>query len=228
MDTPNISHITLDDYEHVYEPAEDSFLLLDALEKDMKNIIKQAPRFCLEIGTGSGVVITALAQLLKGSSHCFAVDISPYACKVAQSTVAKNNVNTVDVINMNLLSNFKNNSIDLLLFNPPYVPSRLEKTETSLESHPTVVASSSIVSTWAGGVDGREVIDLVLKDLNRILAPGGVFYLLLLKENRPEEVCCNMVKQGYIAEVLMERRIIGEHLYILKIINNTCIKLDKL
>ena len=32
---PNFSHITKEDFEHIYEPAEDTFLLLDALEKDI-------------------------------------------------------------------------------------------------------------------------------------------------------------------------------------------------
>ena len=69
--TPDLSHLTRKDYDLVYEPAgtktarfiriipliptlppmaEDTFILLDALEKDADELKKLQPSICLEVG----------------------------------------------------------------------------------------------------------------------------------------------------------------------------------
>lgn len=48
--TPQIAHFTEEDYRDIYEPAEDSFILLDALEKDADLIRLTEPTLSVEIG----------------------------------------------------------------------------------------------------------------------------------------------------------------------------------
>lgn len=51
--TPDLSHIPKEYYEDVYEPAEDTFLLLDALEQDAESLRSMRPLISLEIGYDS-------------------------------------------------------------------------------------------------------------------------------------------------------------------------------
>lgn len=62
----------------MYEPCDDSFALVDALLADKVNLVEQHPKLCLEVGCGSGYVITSLALILgdEGGAQFFATDIS--------------------------------------------------------------------------------------------------------------------------------------------------------
>ncbi|KAI7686993.1 hypothetical protein SSS_03180 [Sarcoptes scabiei] len=72
-------------FENVYEPAEDTFILLDALESDLKLIENLKPLFCLEIGCGSGTIITSLAKCLQRDNCLFlATDVNPLALKCSR------------------------------------------------------------------------------------------------------------------------------------------------
>lgn len=219
METPYLTHLQSDDYKHVYEPAEDSFLLLDAIEADLPQIIDKKPIICLEIGSGSGVVVTALAKVLQ-DCVCYATDINPFACRITNKTAKCNNA-TIEMLNMDLTNGFRENEIDLLIFNPPYVVTTNDELES--KSQPSSSSSTNgdfntnIIKSWAGGVDGRVVMDRVFEHLDKILAPNGIAYILVIKDNKPEEIVVKLEKMNYRADVVKERRIRGEHLFILKI-----------
>ncbi|XP_022104517.1 hemK methyltransferase family member 2-like [Acanthaster planci] len=212
LKTPDYSHLGPTDFQDVYEPAEDTFLLLDALEKDAKLIRSIRPCVCVEVGSGSGVVITFLAQLLNNFSMCLGVDRNPKAATSTKRTAEQNGVK-VEVLNSDLLSALQprlHGKVDVLVFNPPYVVTSSEEVE-----------SSSIASSWAGGKDGREVLDRLLPHVAKLLSAEGVFYLLLIKENNPDEVEQILAAQKLSCEVVLERRAGPEHLSVLRFLHDS-------
>lgn len=214
METPYTTHLTADDFHHVYEPAEDSFLLIDALESELPSILAQPPAIIVEIGPGSGVVITAVAMAIRSRAQCLAVDLNSFACNCTRRTAHRNH-SSVEVVNGDLLCALRPCSIDVLIFNPPYVLT----SDDELQSDHNVngIINDSITKSWAGGSNGRRIIDRFLCQLDNWLTPEGRAYLLVLKENRPDEIIVNLGLIGFTAKRIAERKIRGEHLFVLKI-----------
>ena len=75
--TPDYSNLTSEDFEFVYEPSEDSFLLLDGIESEIVAFRESKPTFCVEIGPGSGIISAALGSVLKSNCFIVACDINP-------------------------------------------------------------------------------------------------------------------------------------------------------
>lgn len=225
METPKYSHLSSKDFNHVYEPAEDSFLLIDALELELPILRSQKPLITVELGSGAGIAISALAKYLDFQSHgFFAIDINKFACNATKGTASANEVN-VEVINMDLLTAFKDNSVDLLIFNPPYVPTDCDSRESIPEqakfydddAEKDYGNDKMLMKSWAGGKDGCEIINRLLDNLENILTPQGIFYLLLIKENKPEKIRERLKDLGFDSEQIIDRKIRGEHLLVLKV-----------
>ena len=51
---PALDHLSLVDYDHIYEPAEDTFLTCDALLQERGFLEALRPTMVMEIGSGSG------------------------------------------------------------------------------------------------------------------------------------------------------------------------------
>ncbi|XP_066249052.1 methyltransferase N6AMT1 [Euwallacea similis] len=190
-------------FPDVYEPSEDSHLFLDALEKDKQEIVSRQPTLALEIGSGSGILITALGAILQDSCVCFSTDINFSACQATKKTSLLNKV-PIESLAMNLTDMFKC-CFDVVLFNPPYVMTETEE-----------VSGRGLSRAFAGGFKGRLIIDRFLEVLPKVLSDKGVCYLLLLKENDIKEVVGNLWKEGLKGELVIQRKIPGEHLFVYK------------
>jgi release factor glutamine methyltransferase len=65
-------------------------------------------------------------------------------------------------------------------------------------------------------MDGRQVIDRFLPLVDGILSSKGIFYLVLVEENKPLEVIELMREWGLEGEIVNKRRAGPERLSILK------------
>lgn len=202
----------------VYEPSDDTFLLADALAQAVDAWRDAPPLTVLEVGCGSGFVTSTLALLLRKhgiNTHIIASDVSRAALDAAQATLAAHGVTGVELLQANLMHPFLPQlarAADLVVFNPPYVVTPDEE-----------VQRGGIAAAWAGGTDGRAVIDAFLQQLAEVLAPGGRAYLVTIAENRPAEICEYMRSScGMQAEIVMQRRADEELLSIIAFRRETC------
>lgn len=84
----------------------------------------------------------------------FTSDINQFACEITRQTGIQNQIESIEPVRTSLVQGLLprlKNSIDILCFNPPYVVTTHEE-----------VGSMGIEAAWAGGIDGREVIDELL------------------------------------------------------------------
>ncbi|KZT61072.1 hypothetical protein CALCODRAFT_491733 [Calocera cornea HHB12733] len=212
LPTPNLSHLTREDFALVYEPAEDSFILLDALEQDAELIRTCDPTITLEIGSGSGCVSAFIGQIIGARSVYICTDINADAARCTMTTgqvnkVALNPVITslVEGLSPRLLGN-----VDLLVFNPPYVP-------TYEEEAARAQSDRTISGAWAGGAHGMSVTQELLRITPSLLSKEGYFYLVALRENNPTAIAHQAQSElGLACHVVLERRAGIEHLFVLR------------
>lgn len=162
---------------------------------------------CLEVGSGSGVVSAFLATMIGPQALYMCTDINPNAAACTLETARCNKVHIqpiiTDLVN-GLLPRLKD-KVDLLVFNPPYVV-----------TPPEEVGSHGIEAAWAGGRNGREVMDRFFPLALDLLSPRGSFYLVTIKENHPEEILKTLKMKGLQGTTALCRQAGQETLSVLK------------
>ena len=180
------THI-FDIYEQVYDPAEDSFLFADYLyvEKNAR---------VLDVGTGCGILGILATEK---TSSVVAVDLNPYAIRCTKANSILNNVREkITLIQADLLTPFDENSkFDLILFNAPYLPATEHEAETWMGK------------AWAGGIDGRQVIDRFIHQASLFLEPSGRILLMQSTLANAEKTINKFAEQNLKANILAERKL---------------------
>uniref|UniRef100_A0A8C6Q3J6 N-6 adenine-specific DNA methyltransferase 1 n=1 Tax=Nothobranchius furzeri TaxID=105023 RepID=A0A8C6Q3J6_NOTFU len=160
--TPLYSHVGRGDFRDVYEPAQDSFLLIDALEKDAERL--QRMRLVSEL-------------LLVSMFSC--TDVNPAAAGCTATTASCNSVSLQPVLT-------------------------------------DLVGGRGIEASWAGGERGREVTDRFLPAAAQLLSQRGLFYLVTIAENHPEEIVELLGQRGLEGELCSSTRAGNERLSVLR------------
>lgn len=190
------ARIKLGDTDLVYEPAEDSFLLADAALKEAK-----PGMHILEIGTGSGFVSSVLLANLKGIC-LVATEINPHAARCAK-------VNGVEVIRTDLFRGIKSKNpetlFDLILFNPPYLPTSEEEKVPGWLNY-----------AFDGGISGRDTLDRFLDEIRDYLKPGGEILVLISSITGLDAVKKKMSGMGFVVDVVARKKISFEELMVVR------------
>ena len=178
------------DPSQVYQPEADTYLLLDAARAE----VKPGDRV-LEIGTGSGLIADELARI----AAVIATDINPHAVLCAKKK-------GVDVVQSDLFYGIRS-TFDLILFNPPYLPTQPEERIDDWLEH-----------ALNGGENGRVVIERFTEHVGQVLAPGGRILLLISSLTGLPEVRNLFFRSGFKSEILVKKIVEDETLYVLKIV----------
>ncbi|MDK1471952.1 class I SAM-dependent methyltransferase [Streptomyces sp. 549] len=144
----------------VYATQEDTDLLVESLRNERLGPQSRV----LDMGTGTGALAMAAAR--SGAGRVTATDASARAVLTARLNARLNGLR-VRVVRGDLVPPDGADGFDLVLANPPYVPS------------PGVrLPRRGPARAWDAGPDGRVFIDRICRGATDLLAPGGVLLMV--------------------------------------------------
>ncbi|MFD5986517.1 HemK2/MTQ2 family protein methyltransferase [Streptomyces cyaneofuscatus] len=166
----------------VYAPQHDTHLLLRALARETVRPGSEV----IDLGTGSGLLAVAAARR---GAHVTAVDVGRRAVLTARLN-ARLAGQRVTVHRGDLADPVPGRMYDLVLSNPPYVPSPLGPPPRRGNAR-----------AWDAGHDGRAVVDRICDAAPYLLHRGGVLLMVHSDLTGTEATLRHLSRGGLKAEV---------------------------
>lgn len=183
-------------YPQVYEPAEDTFLIAEHLEV-------QRGEKVLELGTGCGMLAILAAE---AGAEVVATDISAVAIECARKNAISHRVeDRIDFRLGYLFEPVAKEKYDLIIFNPPYLPTSTEEETGDI-----------LGKAWEGGRDGRAVIDPFLEEVSSHLTDQGrVIFVQSSLSNLTKTLSVLDIK-GLSHRILAKKKFPHEELFLIE------------
>ena len=143
----------------------------------------------LDIGTGSGCILLSILKELN-SSRGTGIDISPKAIRMAK--INSKNLNLINRSNFKVfdLSKFSIGKYDLIVSNPPYIPSK------DIKNLSKDIINYEPKTAIDGGVDGLDLIKKVIYKSNHLLKKHGLL-AIEIGFNQYHKVSCILKRSGF-------------------------------
>ncbi|MEM4326485.1 MAG: methyltransferase [Candidatus Pacearchaeota archaeon] len=181
------------EYE-IYQPAEDSYLMIKAMEIEIPKFINRFGILrLLEIGSGSGILLEAANSLGIKKENILGSDINKKAVECCRKLGFK-------CILSDLFESIPKQKFDFIIFNPPYLP--LEEREPDV----------SKIST-TGGKKGNELTLKFLKQCKRYLSDNGV--ILLITSSLSKRI--DFKKLGFKTKKVLSQNLFFEEITVWKL-----------
>jgi len=153
--------LTIELHLEVYEPAEDTFQILEAIKIQKDDGV-------LELGAGCGLISLSCASQ---GAKVVCTDINPHATSLIRRNYQINRPlvkGSIDVRNGDMFSVIRSDErFDIIIFNPPYLPTRAED---------RVGDTGWFDVATDGGANGLVITKRFLKGLSKHLAKNGCAY----------------------------------------------------
>lgn len=176
----------------IYEPSDDSFLLLDSV-KNLKCEV------AVDVGTGTGFIAINIVQ---NCNFVIGTDIDINSIKEAKNIVRNKRVHNIDFIVCDLATALRDSSVNLVIFNPPYLPSDEYKTDIDIQT--------------LQFYDKNDIIVRFIIDARRILARNGSCYMVYSSLTDTREMMRIAPVLFNSVKVIAEKTLFFETLYVIE------------
>jgi release factor glutamine methyltransferase len=188
--TFHFKELTIEIHPDVYDPAEDTFQLLEAIEVNKRDTV-------FEIGTGCGIIALECARI---GAKVICSDINPNAIKNAKYNYMTNKPSlkgSIDIRYGDLFSVLnKNERFDVIIFNPPYLPTSIKE---------RLGKSGWFDIATDGGFDGLKLTTRFINSLNKHLKKTGRAYFVFSSLSDRKKLNSYFRKVGLKAEIIISR-----------------------